>query len=111
MREKELAGFVKSLRERKDLSLKQVARNSHGRIADSHVSRIENGFSTNVTVDKIEALADGLQIHPLELCRVLFDAEAPAVDEVELLSYYRAMPKPTRGALLTVTRALRKAGQ
>lgn len=57
-----LADLVRRVRREKKLSLNDVVRQSGGRIANSHVSRIENGFATNVTPEKLCALAAGLQV-------------------------------------------------
>jgi len=57
-----LADLVRRVRREKNLSLNDVVRHSGGRIANSHVSRIENGFATNITTAKLRALAAGLQI-------------------------------------------------
>jgi transcriptional regulator with XRE-family HTH domain len=61
-RTESLADLVRRVRQEKKLSLNDVVRQSGGRIANSHVSRIENGFATNITTAKLRALAAGLQV-------------------------------------------------
>lgn len=56
-----LANFVKRKRAEKKFSLSDVRRNSGLQIANSYISRIENGEVTNVTPEKLKALARGLQ--------------------------------------------------
>lgn len=57
-----LAEFVQRVRAEKRFSLSDVRRNSGLQIANSYISRIENGEVTNVTPEKLRALAKGLQV-------------------------------------------------
>ncbi len=64
-----LAEFLKSERKKRKLSAVDVERNSGGAISDSYISRIENGEVTNVSPEKLDALAKGLGIPEDDLYR------------------------------------------
>jgi transcriptional regulator with XRE-family HTH domain len=66
-----LAEFVRRVRNEKRLSLNDVQRQSGNQIANSYVSRIENGIVTNVTPEKLKALAKGLQVSEEEIFAVV----------------------------------------
>jgi transcriptional regulator with XRE-family HTH domain len=103
-----LARLIKRLRLEKDLSLAQVESNSGGRITNGHLSRIENGHSENLTTDRLEAIADGLQVSPLKLCEALFGVTAPKdPNEEELILMYRSMTDAAKPFLLLIARAFR----
>jgi transcriptional regulator with XRE-family HTH domain len=57
-----LAEYVKRVRDEKGLSLQDVERRAHKRITSGYVSRVENGQSFNLTVDRLQALALGLGV-------------------------------------------------
>jgi transcriptional regulator with XRE-family HTH domain len=65
-----LAENVKATRVEKGLSARDVQRNSGGRISDAYVLRIEYGQITNVSPEKLDALADGLGISADEVYRI-----------------------------------------
>lgn len=65
-----LADYVRRVRYEKRLSLSDVQRNSGGAINGSYVSRIENAVVTNVTADKLKALARGLEVSEDEVFAV-----------------------------------------
>jgi transcriptional regulator with XRE-family HTH domain len=67
---KALAEYVRKTRLGKRLSTIEVERNSGGKISDSYVSRIERGEYANVSIDKLDALAEGLQVTPEEIHRI-----------------------------------------
>jgi transcriptional regulator with XRE-family HTH domain len=67
-----LADYVRRVRQEKNLSLNDVVRRSGNQIANSHVSRIENGLTTNVTPEKLKALAKGLGVPEEEITSVVF---------------------------------------
>jgi transcriptional regulator with XRE-family HTH domain len=51
----------------KRLKLKEVERRSEGNITSSHISKILSGDASNLTADKIIALATGLGLSPMEI--------------------------------------------
>ena len=67
---KTLAEYVRETRLAKRFTTTDVERNSGGRISDSYISRIENGQVANVSYDKLDALAAGLQIPIDEIHRI-----------------------------------------
>jgi transcriptional regulator with XRE-family HTH domain len=67
-----LADYVRRLRSVKRLSLAEVSQLAGGQITRSHISRIENGELTNVGLDKLRALAKGLNVSEEEITSVAF---------------------------------------
>lgn len=65
-----LADYVRRVREEKGLSLNQVRIRSGYQIANSYISRIENGEVTNVGLDKLRSLAKGLNVSEEEIFAV-----------------------------------------
>jgi transcriptional regulator with XRE-family HTH domain len=62
----------------KGLTQKDVQRKSGGRITDGYVASITTGRATNLSVDKLIALADGLGVDADELFHVASGQEFPA---------------------------------
>lgn len=80
-REREtLADYVRRVREEKDLSLNQVRVRSGYQIANSYISRIENGEVTNVGLDKLRSLAKGLGVTEEEIFAV---ARGKTLNDIE----------------------------
>jgi transcriptional regulator with XRE-family HTH domain len=80
-REREtLADYVRRVREEKGLSLNQVRIRSGYQIANSYISRIENGEVTNVGLDKLRSLAKGLNVSEEEVFAV---ARGKALNDIE----------------------------
>ena len=65
-----LAEYVKNERKRRSLSASDLERNSCGAISDSYISRIESGQVTNVSPEKLDALAKGLGVPADDVYRV-----------------------------------------
>ena len=84
---KALADFVKRIRSEKNFSLTDVERNSGGEIYSSYISHIETGRVANVSPDKLDALAAGLQVPTDEIYRVArgLSPEKPR-DRLEILA-------------------------
>jgi len=85
-----LSQYVKRVMQEKHLTAKEVERRSDGQIGDSHIINVANGTTTNLTVDKMKALAIGLGVDPIELFRVAIDID---VDEVTLPLVARVFEK------------------
>lgn len=85
-----LAEFVKRVRLEKGLSLTDVQNQSGGRIANSYVSRIENGVadSDGVTPKKLQALAKGLGVSEDEIFAV---ARGRPLDDTEIVDAEMAL--------------------
>ena len=83
----QLAEYVRKTRLAKRFTATEVERNSGGKISDSYISRIENGQVTNVSFDKLEALAEGLQVPRDEVFRIArgLSPEAPK-EKLEILA-------------------------
>ena len=84
---KQLAEYVKETRLGKRFTTTEVERNSGGKISDSYISRIEAGQVTNVSLDKLDALAEGLQVPRDEVHRIArgLSPEAPK-EKLEILA-------------------------
>lgn len=67
MERETLADYVRRVRHAKRLTLHDVEKNSGGGITNSYTSRIENGYVTNVTPEKLQALAKGLGVSEQEI--------------------------------------------
>lgn len=65
-----LGEYVKRVMKLKGLTQKDVQRMSGGRITDGYVASITTGRATNLSVDKLIALADGLGVDADELFHV-----------------------------------------
>ena len=79
-----LSRYVERIMKEKHLSRRDVKLRSGGEITDSYVSGIISGSSTNLSVDKLKALARGLRVREMELIRVAFglsDEHPPREDD------------------------------
>lgn len=68
----DLSQYVERVMKEKRLSRRDVKLRSGGEITDSYVSGIVSGTATNLSVEKIKALARGLRVREMELIRVAF---------------------------------------
>ena len=57
-----LSEYIKRVVKQKDLKLRDIERNSEGKITNGYISGIVNGKITNLSVDKLRALALGLDV-------------------------------------------------
>ena len=71
-RREELSVYVETVMKEKRLSRRDVKLRSGGEITDSYVSGIISGTATNLSVQKLKALARGLRVSEMELIRVAF---------------------------------------
>jgi transcriptional regulator with XRE-family HTH domain len=67
-----LSHYVDRVMKEKHLSRRDVKLRSGGEITDSYVSGIISGSATNLSVEKLKALARGLRVPEMELIRVAF---------------------------------------
>lgn len=81
-----LAEFIKTERKKRKLSAVDIERNSGGAISDSYISRIENGEVTNVSVEKLDALAKGLGVSDEDVYRAA--RGLPPVDPEDRLEMF-----------------------
>lgn len=105
-----LADYVRRVRHEKSLSLGDVKRAAGGQIASSHVSRIENGDTRNITVDKLVALARGLQTPADELFAVArgVPLNEPDAQATLLLALFYQLPEDRRGDVMRIVKTLHK---
>src|SRR5215510_4586255 len=75
----ELSEYVKRVMKLKGLTQKDVQRMSGWKITDGYVASITTGRATNLSVDKLMALADGLGVDSDELFHIASGAQE--VDE------------------------------
>jgi transcriptional regulator with XRE-family HTH domain len=70
LRHDPLSQFVKGRIREQHLSRRDVSVRSGGEIAESYVGAIMNGTCTNVSIDKLRALARGIGVDEMELARI-----------------------------------------
>lgn len=108
----DLADYVRRIRNKKGMSLKEVERRSaHAgpRIGASYINRIENRIADNPTTEKLQALARGLGVSEDGLFAVARGSK-PVVrrdpvedaDEITLTMYFRELPPERRADLLRI---------
>ena len=95
-----LSVYVKRVMEEKHLTAKEVERRSGGEIGDSHVINVANGTTSNLTIDKMKALATGLGVDPVELFRVAIAAELDAVTLPLVARVFEKLSHPNFSRLL-----------
>ena len=76
-----LSQLVKRVVQEKKLKLRQVEQKSGGKIARSYVSRIMTGDVSNITLDKLIALARGLELDPHTLFTAYYGRSPSSTDE------------------------------
>jgi transcriptional regulator with XRE-family HTH domain len=62
-----LSDYVNRVIEEKGLTAKDIERRSKGKITDSTIGNIRAGRNKNLSLDKINALAMGLDVNPVEV--------------------------------------------
>lgn len=90
-----LSQFVQRIMRQKGLSIQNVHRraSSKGNIAPSYISRITTGKVTNLTVDKVEILAEGLGVNPFEVFAVSYGAQPLGERDIDPLKLLDTMQK------------------
>jgi transcriptional regulator with XRE-family HTH domain len=131
MEREDLSQYVRRIMRAKRLSLRDVQRQSGGRITQGYVGSIVQHANTNLTVEKLKALADGLDVDEEEVFRVargltrslqrnepsaaqadtlrVIDLMRNVVLEPELLEILEEvalLPRPARNIILKTIRAL-----
>jgi transcriptional regulator with XRE-family HTH domain len=108
-KQSKLAEVAKSIRDASGWTLKDVEANSGGTITDGYISKIENGYDLNVTLEKLFAFASGLKVSP----QVLFDAargELPSdgVHVARAAELLRELAEADQRVVVKVIEALRE---
>jgi transcriptional regulator with XRE-family HTH domain len=106
-----LAEYVRRVRNEKNLSLRDVERNSRRaglKIVGSYVSRIENEIATNPSKDKLVALAAGLVVQEDEVFAKARgkSLQDPSVREEQMLTLFRGLPSDRQDDLMGMLRHL-----
>lgn len=81
-RHNDFADYVRELRRRKGLSVREVSKNSGGLISSGYVSQIENRYVKGVTTEKLHGLAKGLGVDDQELMKAATGLYAKGEDEL-----------------------------
>jgi transcriptional regulator with XRE-family HTH domain len=76
-----LSQFVKRVISEKNLTLREVEQKSGKQIARSYVSRIMTGDVQNITLEKLIALARGLDVDPHSLFTAYYGRPQSSIDE------------------------------
>ena len=77
-----LADYVRRVRREKAVSTMSVSKKSGGAISDGYVSRIENSQVKNVSLEKLRALAKGLDVSEEEVFAVARGHTSPADENI-----------------------------
>jgi transcriptional regulator with XRE-family HTH domain len=102
---------IKRIRDMKQMSLLDIERNCDGAVSNGYISRVENGHETNLTRDKVLALAQGLGVPVSSLLEVMYDYNIPVnADEDELVGLFRQMNEYAKRLMLVIGRAMAKDG-
>jgi transcriptional regulator with XRE-family HTH domain len=70
--EETLSEYVERIMRQKGLNLSDIERNCDKKITGSYVGKVLKGTVTNLTVEKIIALAQGLDVDPYEVFAVSY---------------------------------------
>jgi transcriptional regulator with XRE-family HTH domain len=87
-----LSQYVGRMLRQKDLSFADVERISDGKISASYIGRILKGEITNLTTEKMVALARGLDVDPREIFNASYDGPAKR-DYSDVLAFLDVMQK------------------
>jgi transcriptional regulator with XRE-family HTH domain len=77
-----LADYVRRVMKQKQLNLRDVERRSGSEITNGYISGIINGRINNISLDKLKALAKGLEVDVYELFSAAMDEPRQLADEV-----------------------------
>jgi|SRR5581483_1741053 len=81
-----LGEYVSRVIKQKQLKLRDVERRAGGEITNGYVSGIINNRIKNVSLEKLKALAHGLEVDVHELFKAAMDEPRPLADEVSSYS-------------------------
>ena len=68
----DLGRYIQRILQQKKLTLREVERKADGQITNSYISKMLNGTVTNLTVEKIAALARGLGVDGREIFDIAY---------------------------------------
>jgi transcriptional regulator with XRE-family HTH domain len=102
-----LGEYVSRIMEEKNLRVKEIERRAGGVISDSYITNITNGLAKNLTVEKLKALAIGLDVDEEELFKV---ARGVPIEGMSLKTFTQLMNKVAGNSeLIRIVKALTKA--
>lgn len=78
-----ISEFIRQQLQKSGLSQHDVERRSGGRITNSYLSKLLSGAASNLTVEKLKALADGLGVTHAEIADIAFNLDNLAQDPEE----------------------------
>jgi transcriptional regulator with XRE-family HTH domain len=76
--------YVREVMDKKGLSEWQVEKRANRKIKDSYIKDILAGKTKSISVEKLNALAEGLGVDGVELYRIASGKDIPAVEEEAL---------------------------
>jgi transcriptional regulator with XRE-family HTH domain len=88
-----LKHYVKRVMRQKGLSLSDIERSSNKQITASYIGRILKGTVTNLTIEKIVALAQGLEVDPYEIFAASYGKPPESRDHPDSLVLLDVMQK------------------
>ncbi|HEV7844068.1 MAG TPA: helix-turn-helix domain-containing protein [Pyrinomonadaceae bacterium] len=77
-----LADYVRRVMKQKQLKLRDVERRAGGEITNGYISGIINGRISNISLEKLKALAKGLEVDVYELFSAAMDEPRQLAEEV-----------------------------
>src|SRR5260370_29794804 len=107
-----LRAYIREVMDKKGLSEWQIEKRAKGKIRDSYVKDILSGRTKSISVEKLNALAEGLGIEGIDLYRVASGEHLPYIQadpwpsELLFKTLDRIIHAPDLGAIV---RALTKA--
>ncbi|HKY06369.1 MAG TPA: helix-turn-helix domain-containing protein [Blastocatellia bacterium] len=102
----DLSEYVKRVLKQKRLSLRDVQRQSGGKITQGYVGAIVNGSCKNLSVEKLKALSAGLSVEEEELFRIARGVPDPSkfasegMDQTQLSIFLDLMMKVASNSTL-----------
>lgn len=88
-----LSEYVKRIMDDKNWGVREVERNSGGKISASHISKVLSGKAANLTASKIVALASGLKVDPHEIFFVITGCPVPESQPADMVAFADAVQK------------------
>ena len=79
-----LRTYVREVMDKKGLSEWQVEKRANRKIKDSYIKDILSGKTKSISVEKLNALAEGLGVDGVELYRIASGKDIPAAEEEAL---------------------------
>ena len=79
-----LRTYVREVMDKKSLSEWQVEKRANRKIKDSYIKDILSGKTKSISVEKLNALAEGLGVDGVELYRIASGNNVPAAEEEAL---------------------------